>query len=41
MICVFERVCDTQVEWRNTLNLCVAHTFKKDKLQNISAVYDL
>ena len=22
--CIFERVCDAQVEWENALNLCVA-----------------
>ena len=36
----FERVCDAQVEWENALNLCVTHPLKKDKLQNISVVYD-
>ena len=33
-------MCDTQVEWENALNLCVAHPLKKDKLQNISDMYD-
>ena len=36
----FERVCDAQVEWENVLNLCITHPLKKDKLQNISVVYD-
>ena len=28
VICVFERVCDAQVEWENVLILCVAHPLK-------------
>ena len=38
--CFFERVCETQVEWENAINLWVAHPLKKDKLQNISVVFD-
>ena len=40
MICVFERVCNAQVEWENALSLCVAYPLKKDKLQNVSVMYD-
>ena len=40
VICVFERVCDAQFECENALNLCVARPLKKDKLQNISVLYD-
>ena len=36
----FERVYNARVEWENALNLCIAHPLKKDKLQNISVVYD-
>ena len=35
--CIFERVCDAQVEWQNALNLWVAHPLKKI---NYSVVYD-
>ena len=34
-------MCNAQVEWKNALNLCVAHPLKNHKSQNISFTYGL
>ena len=39
-LCFFEREWGAQVKWENALNLCIAHPLKKDRLQNISVLYD-
>ena len=34
-------MCNAHFEWEDALNMCVAHTLKKHKSQNISVTYDL